>query len=274
MQKSIVIIMAHSDDIEYSAGATFAKYISQGYKALYGVLSLCNSGWSVTKEKGGHYTSSMDIIPRRKAEAKKAAEIFGAEFHQWYLLENCYTRKDGKRVVPGFKGAIGLDGKTVELDEDLPDGMLFSVAAGAGATFKDDPIISEVAELLAEWEPELVVGQPMGNYNLDHFAASQIVALAWQLAAEKADIGPYWIPVQHYIKKEGGMPPFPPLKPDKYVDVDGFEEISLKALSAHESQGGHLWKTQERFRKMWKFRGEKHKVQSAEAFLEVFNKQE
>jgi LmbE family N-acetylglucosaminyl deacetylase len=66
MKKSICMIMAHADDIEYSAGGTLAKYRAEGYRALYGVMSRCNSGWTVTAEKGGFYAPSVDIgAPRR-----------------------------------------------------------------------------------------------------------------------------------------------------------------------------------------------------------------
>ena len=59
MKKSIAVVMAHADDIELSAGATLAKYIHEGYRALYGVLSRCNSGWTVTEEKGG----ALHLLP-------------------------------------------------------------------------------------------------------------------------------------------------------------------------------------------------------------------
>ena len=48
MKKTVCAIMAHADDVEYYGGGTFAKFAAEGYKALYGVLSRCNSGWTVT----------------------------------------------------------------------------------------------------------------------------------------------------------------------------------------------------------------------------------
>ena len=38
MKKSIAVVMAHADDIEHGAAGILAKHVSQGYKALYGVL--------------------------------------------------------------------------------------------------------------------------------------------------------------------------------------------------------------------------------------------
>ena len=263
MKQSICMIMCHADDIEYSAGGTLAKYIADGYRALYGVLSRCNSGYTVTPEKGGHYVSSLEIVPQRRAEAEAAAKLFGAEFYYNDLLENCYTLRDGRPITPSFTGA----GKEGVPEDDIPEGVPIFVAAGAG-DWKQHPIISDVADLLVEWEPELVVGQAVQNGNPDHFAAALIVAKAWRIAKDKADIGPYWTPVTS--SSRGFV--FPPLTPNRFVDITGHEERALKALACHRCQGGYLPRTQERRRAVWREWGEKHGCTSAEAFLEVYRK--
>jgi LmbE family N-acetylglucosaminyl deacetylase len=270
MKRSIAMIMAHADDIEYSAGATLAKYLDQGYRGLYGVLSRCNSGWTVTEEEGGHYVSSLRIIPRRREEAGAAAALFGAELYSGDLLENCYTTREGLRIAPSFSHPLTVEGRRIEAgqigEDDIPRGSLFLGAAGAGDTWEDHQALRDVADLLAAWEPELVVGQPFGNLNPDHFLAAQIVAIAWQVAARRVELGPYWLPV---------MPPgdgygFPPLRPDRYVDVAGYEERCLKALACHVSQGGHLPRTQQRRQSLWKAWREHSGLDSAEAFLQVY----
>ena len=273
MRKTIAVIMAHADDIELSAGATLAKYIDQGYEALYGVLSRCNSGWTVTEEKGGHYISSLEIVPQRRAEAEAAARVFGAAFHYGDLLENCYTTRDGVRIVPSYAGPVGLDGAEIAADgiaaDDLPRGTLFATASGAGEPWDGHPVIREVADLLIAWEPELVIGQPIGNYNPDHFAASQIVGVAWQVAAEAVAIGPYLIPVG---SPRAGRRRFPPLKPDRFVDVTGYEATCLQALACHRSQGGHLPRTQERRRRSWAAWREESGFEATEAFAEIYSR--
>ena len=262
MKKSICMIMCHADDIEYSAGGTMAKYIADGYRALYGVLSRCNSGFTVTAEKGGHCVSSLEIVPQRRAEAEAAAKLFGAEFYYADLLENNYTLRDGRPIIPSFTGA-GKEGVT---EDDIPEGVPIAVAAGAGIR-EDYPIISEVADLLVEWEPEVVVGQCFQNGNPDHFAAALIVARAWQIAKDKADIGPYWVPL---VSPSRGFV-FPPIIPNRFVDITGHEETALKALACHRSQGGHLPGSQERRPAAWKQWGKSH-GSSVEAFLEAYKK--
>ena len=271
MKKSIAVIMAHADDVELYAGATLAKYIDQGYRGLYGVLSRCNSGWTVTEEKGGHYISSLEIAPQRRAEAEAAAKIFGAEFHYGDLLENCYTTRDDVRIMPSYTGPVGVGDAVADMEkiapDDLPEGTLFSTAAGAGEPWDGHPVIREVADLLVAWEPELVIGQGIGNFNPDHFAAAQIVAIAWRVAAQEAPIGPYLIPVS---PTRPGRLRFPPLNPDRFVDVSGHENTCLRALACHRSQGGHLPSRQEGRQRSWGRWREQSGLEAAEAFAEIY----
>jgi LmbE family N-acetylglucosaminyl deacetylase len=267
MKKSIVAIMAHADDIDIGAGATFAKYCAQGYRALYGVMSRCNSGWTVTREKGGHYISSLEIIPKRRQEANAAAKHYGAEFYHGDLLENCYTTREGIRITPSFTGPAGIAKDQIDND-DLPQGKLFAVAAGAGAgnTGTETPI-KELTELLVAWEPELVLGQWVGNLNPDHFHAAQILAIAWQNASRQVNIGPYWLPVS-FDKKEDKFS-FPMFTPTHYIDVTGYEEQAIQGVGCHKSQGGEFNYT-ERMKDNWRYWGGKFGCQHAEAFIEIY----
>lgn len=261
MKKSIVIIMAHADDIELSAGGTLAKYIAEGYQGLYGVMSRCNSGWTTTAEKGGHYISSLEIIPQRRKEAEESAKVFGAELFYGDLLENCYTKKNGSLITPSFTGTGEMN------DDDIPAGIPMFVAAGAGA-WEDHPFITKLADILLKREPELVIGQNIGNLNPDHFAAALIMARAWLSASKKSEIGPYWIPVSGKTQPDT----FPPLVPNHFVDITGYEEKALTALACHKSQGMHLHEAQESRKKTWKEWGNKAGYTSAEAFVQVYPK--
>ena len=269
MQKSIVAIMAHADDIEYYAGGTFARYARLGYRLLYGVLSRCNSGYTKTAKDGGFYTASEDIVPQRRAEAEAAARVYGAELFQGDLLENCYTQRDGTRVVPSFTGPRTIIGGSAEVgpESDLTAGTLLAVAAGAGASWEENTYVREVADLLVEWEPQLVIGQEFTNFNPDHFAAAQIVAAAWLQASRRRKIGPYRVPVTFPVP---GSRPFPPLVPTEILDVTGDEAKCIEAISCHRSQGGHLESTRAYLKASWSGWGQRIGVTSAEAFWTVY----
>jgi len=262
MKKSICVMMAHADDIEISAGGTLAKYISKGYRALYGVLTRCNSGWSEKATDGGQYKPSVEIMPRRRAEAEAAAKVFGAEFYYGSVLENCYTCRDGTRVMPSYRGA----GAAGAGKDDILEGQPIIVAAGAGFG-EPAPQLKEMAELLIEWEPEIVICQSFQCWNPDHYSAALMLLKAWMMAGEKIDIGSFWIPVR--MLSGGDWPDFPPMKPDHFEDVTGFEETALKALVCHVSQGMALEKKQDMPRKKWAAWGERAGYTSAEAFVRL-----
>ncbi len=262
MKKSIVVMMAHADDIEISAGGTLARYISKGYRALYGVLTRCNSGWSENEAQGGHYEPSVEIVPKRKTEAQAAAKVFGAEFYMGSALENCYTRLDGVRVFPSFEGVEAQGTPT----DDIMKGLPIIVAAGAGYS---EPTAQQVemTDLLIDWEPEIVICQAFQDWNPDHYAAALLLVKAWQAASEKVDVGSFWIPVR--MLSGGDWPDFPPMKPDHFEDVTGFEETVLKAFACHVSQGMDLPKNQDLPRKKWTAWGEHAGCKSAEAFVRI-----
>ena len=261
MKRTICVMMAHADDIELSAGGTLAKYISKGYRALYGVLTRCNSGWSENEVQGGHYEPSVEIVAKRKAEARSAAKVFGAEFYMGGALENCYTRRDGVRVFPSFEG-VGSQGTPAD---EVMEGLPIIVAAGAGYS---EPTAQqlEMTELLIEWEPEIVICQSFQCWNPDHYAAALMLLKAWMAAGEKADIGRFWIPVR---RTGADWPDFPPLVADHFEDVTGFEETALEALACHVSQGMALPKNQDMPRRKWTAWGERAGCASAEAFAQL-----
>lgn len=69
---NILAIGAHPDDVEIHCGGTLAKFASQGHKIFTATATNGNIGSA---------TLPMDEIAAiRKAEAKKAAEVIGAEY--------------------------------------------------------------------------------------------------------------------------------------------------------------------------------------------------
>ena len=261
MKKNICVMMAHADDIELSAGATLAKYISEGHGALYGVLTRCNSGWNENEAEGGQYKPSVEIVPKRKAEAQAAAKTFGAEFYMGSTLENCYTRKDRVPVYPSYEG-VGAQGTPAD---DVMKGQPIIVAAGAGYNAPADQLV-EMTDLLVKWEPEIIICQSFQCWNPDHYAAALMLLKAWMGASEKVELGDFWIPVRASSEK---WPNFPPMEPNHFEDVTGFEETAEKALSCHVSQGMSLPQHHEHLREKWAKWGERAGCTSAEAFVRL-----
>lgn len=87
---NIMVIAAHPDDAEGSAGGTAALYREKGHKVKF---------LSMTNGDTGHYSmGGMQLARRRKNEAEKAASVIGAEclvldIHNNELEPNLFYRK-------------------------------------------------------------------------------------------------------------------------------------------------------------------------------------
>jgi LmbE family N-acetylglucosaminyl deacetylase len=251
MKKCIACIMAHADDLEVCCGGTFAKYTGMGYKGIYGLLSLCNSGWNKLKDQGSYHFSE-EIIPMRWKEAKESADFFGAEFFSMKLRESIFTDSKGK-VIPLDYCNGNCQG------EKAPEGDLpLASAAGCGM---DGRITDTIAEVLIKNEPEIVIGQDICNGNSDHLAAALLVYKAWEKASQKADIGPYYVPVSRGVSILNNF------APHWICDISGYEETAEKAVSIHVSQGGHGFIPD--MRKKWEKWGKEIHSDSAEAFFKL-----
>lgn len=68
----IIAIGAHPDDLEILCGGTLAKYCQQGHQVFMAHLANGN--------RGSTQYSSEELIIVRREEAKKAAEVIGAEY--------------------------------------------------------------------------------------------------------------------------------------------------------------------------------------------------
>lgn len=246
-KRCIACIMAHADDIEITCGGTLAKYIAQGYKGIYGLLSLCNSGY--TK---GTYKSSCEITPLRIKEAKEAAEVFGAEIFRMDLLEGIFTDRTGKINPLSFsQGNYNI--------EDIPQGAVSLFDAAMAITGEGNSAIKRVRDLLIENAPELVIGNCIDSNNPDHFSASLIVKKAYTEASKHVELGPLYIPLSPSS--------FIPRHPDWIVDISGFEKVAETAISCHESQDGK--NKIKRMRQRWNEWGKEIGTESAERFIRI-----
>ena len=252
-QLCIACIMAHSDDLELCCGGVFAKYIARGYKGIYGVLSLCNSGY-ISINRQGQYEPSKKVYHFRHKEAEAAAKVFGAELFKMDLMENNFTDLQGNRIPLAYpQFGVNL--------EDAPDGGLpLCSASGAGENEKhSNKAIQIVADLLIKNQPDIIIGQTVDDSNPDHFCAALIVRKAYERASETVELGPFYIAHSNHS--------FLPIEPTWIADVTGYEHIAEKAIVCHESQGGsqRIHGMQE----CWQKWGKKINVKSAEPFFRV-----
>jgi LmbE family N-acetylglucosaminyl deacetylase len=137
--KSVMVIMAHPDDIEFSCAGTIARWVRNG---AYVVYVLCTSGEVGIAQKGMNKEKAREI---REVEQHKAAEITGVKDVVFLrnpdgMLEaNMELRKKLVREIRRFKPELIVcsDPTVIWAGEDYinhPDHRAAAIAA-IDATF-------------------------------------------------------------------------------------------------------------------------------------------
>lgn len=227
--KVVLGIAAHPDDLDFSASATFAKFIKEGAKAYYLILTDGGSGSedrTMTRQK-------LQAI--RQDEQRTAGKILGLtdvffrEFPDGALENTQDVKREVVRVIRQVKPDVVLT---------MDPSVLYSAqngfinhpdhrAAGQAALDAVFPLARDhmsFPELLKEgYEPHKVKTTLLMNFNEHNFA----------------------------------------------VDVSGTLDLKFKALEAHASQVPDLEAVKARFTRWAAERGKKYGFEYAETFMRI-----
>lgn len=108
--KKAMLIYAHPDDIEFSAGGTAAKWAQHGCKNYYVIITDGNVG---THEEG---MTAERLIETRRAEQREAAEVAGAKdciflgYHDGLLQPTLELRKEVVELIRRYKPNVVVCG--------------------------------------------------------------------------------------------------------------------------------------------------------------------
>ncbi len=199
MKKSALAVFAHPDDIEFVAAGTMLLLAEAGYDLHYFLFCSGNCG---AMDLG-----PMDIRGVREGEARKAAEILGAQFHGSIVddLELVYSVENLRKVAAVVRRAqpdIVLTHSPQDYMEDHMNASRLAVTAAFAReipNFFTDPIAGEM-------EGEVAVYHAMPHQLIDQ------------------------------LRK--------PIVPDFLIDTGSVHPRKRKALAAHASQKDWLDRTQ------------------------------
>src|SRR3954468_1854697 len=101
----LLILGAHPDDADYSAGGTAALYRAAGHTVK--MVSLTNG------DAGHHLHAGPDLARRRRAEAAAAGAVIGATYdvldsHDGQLLPTLEARRQVIRLIRAFRPDLVL----------------------------------------------------------------------------------------------------------------------------------------------------------------------
>lgn len=247
MKKTILAIGAHSDDIEFQAGGTLAKYLDEGYRGVYIVATDDSAG--INLDENGEYKTFLlpaESQAVRQGEANEAAAVFGLKplhlnFKQRFCCDNegnfyyIGTEEYRRLSIPGSRECILI------------------------APEKKD-CVSLLAEIIRREEPEIILTQQL-DIDPEHRNVCSLVYKAYMEASLETVLGSLY----SWGPSSGGE--IRHTEPDMLVDVSRYFRKKLEAFYLHRSQVGERLKRIANSRaEAW---GKRLGVPHAEAFIKV-----
>lgn len=230
LKPSVVLgVAAHPDDLEFGAAGTIAKFIAEGAKGYYLILTNANKGTSDRSMEPARLTEIRREEQRQAGKTLGLTDVFFCDYDDGYLECSLEVKRDICRVIRTVKPdvVVAWDPSSLYSSErgfiNHPDHR----AAGQAALDAVYPLARDhlaFPELLTEGlEPHEVA--TMLLLNLDH--------------------------------------------PNYSVDISGYIETKLRALGAHASQVPDPNATFTMLRGWAKALGSKVGAQYAEGFVRI-----
>jgi LmbE family N-acetylglucosaminyl deacetylase len=176
MNRSILVVGAHADDIEIETGGTLLKYRDAGYSVVYVMATNNMSGTVNELLSDGTVRSTregtLDMMKRRKRECDGGARALGTvPIHLDHPQRHYWDEVAQKEVELRYGGA-------------LPAGVAPNVPSIM--TAQEDPAsVTRLADLILEKDPECVFTHPVSAMNVEHFTTSLLATAAFWQAVDK-----------------------------------------------------------------------------------------
>ena len=222
VNRVIMAIGSHADDLEIDVGATLLKYHDLGYQIVY-VMSTNNMSGSncVLHEDGSSsetHESPTTMMARRKRECADAAKVLSTTpIHLDHPQGGYFTGNGDERVMLDY-GCPVPEG----IPQDIPPILIAS---------KDHASIERLANLILEKDPECVLTHSPSDVNIEHIGTSLLVAKAFWKAVEKGYEGGllFWNE-GHTVNGDFYC------RWDTYIDGTGYLDRKMNILGLHRCQ--------------------------------------
>ncbi len=180
LQRLVMAVGAHADDLEVSVGGTLLKYRDLGYDVLYVMATNNMSGVTVLKESDDSFRrvreAPREHMARRKRECASAAAVLGTEAVHLDHPQRHHNTGNGNEIAEVRYGSL------------LPEGVAQNVPSILTAC-EDKGAIGRLADLILERDPEIILTHGVAQRNIEHFATCLLVTNAFWSAVERGYAG-------------------------------------------------------------------------------------
>ncbi len=222
MNRSIMVVGAHADDIELETGGTLAKYRDADYTVVY-VMATNNMSGSVSELLGdGSVRTTREttapMMARRKRECDDAARALGTTpIHLDHPQRHYY-------------GGVGNEAPELRYGCALPAGVPENVPTILTAA-EDPASVTRLANLILEKEPECVLTHGVSQMNIEHFATSLLTTKSYWQAVEAGYRGA----LLHWRETHTRLGEFN-CRWDTFVDCTRYLDRKMELVSLHRCQ--------------------------------------
>jgi LmbE family N-acetylglucosaminyl deacetylase len=227
VQRSIMAIGAHADDIEINIGGTCLKDRERGYDLIY-VMSTNNMSGrfcKITSEgKAQWWVPPYDELQlQRKREAQKAADWFGAgEVIHLDHPQRHFTRHDGSKAEIHYG---------IERPDCVPPQRPTILTA-----HEHPEHVQHLADLILKHNPEAVITHGPIMADMEHVGTCLLVSKAYLKAIEAGYTGM----LVHWLDTLKDLPHAlfgkSYLRWDSFIDISGYWERKLDSVEIHACQ--------------------------------------
>lgn len=257
MNKSMMAVGAHADDVELHFGGTLFKYLDKGYKVVYVMATNNMSGSKRWEGPDGKMTGesfgTLETMEYRKREAEEAAKLFATTPIHLDHPQRHYSTGGKKGESRSIEVRYGCP-----LPEGVPPDVPTILTAG-----QHKPSVRRLADLIMEHDPEVVFTHSCAETNPEHYGTSLLVANAYWEATEDGYKGsllngvrqfPAWGVVGHCWQT--------------WTDITGYVDRRMEAVRKHVSQYPPDW---EHGAVHWRRIAESHGKVCGVKAAEIFN---
>lgn len=222
MNRTIIGIGAHADDVEIHFGGTLLKYMDQGYTIVYVQSTNNMSGGIRRRQPDGSWKKTVyppDVTMKyRREECDAAAAVFKTTPIHLDHPQRHYDLGTGERLTLHY---------TTPAPENVPmDRPTILTAA------EDPESVKRVTDLILEHDPEAIFTHGLAEVNPEHTGTAVLVIRAYWKALSAGFQGSLLHDVNRF---DGEFGPFNS-QWQTWVDVSDFVDRRMAVLQKHASQ--------------------------------------
>ncbi len=225
MNKSIMAVGAHADDVELHFGGTLFKYMDKGYAVVYVMATNNMSGPARVMIDGKlrHLPGRdpVETMAYRKREAREGAKLFNTEPIHLDHPQRHYA-------VPNSDGSATV--VTVTYGTPVPP-VVKAGEASILTAFNEAESVDRLKKLILERDPEVIFTHGYAETDPEHYCTLLLVSSAYWKAVEDGYGGHLLMGTRNFdtLGRFGCCW-------ETWVSIDGYIDRRMAAVRKHVSQ--------------------------------------